>query len=149
MLKTFRENESFILNFWKGLEYISEIRDNTQDEEEKKQSNLFSLNSKEDLKINNAFLRMDYCRDLLRNKFYLKEKTLFYLNELLFLIKEYHYDLIKTKIRVLKFFERFLTNTFFEKTIIRCCELITSLKKKWIQIFHHDFSFDSKIEGSK
>ena len=85
MIFRFKFKDEFILNFWRALQYVASLKEDEDINKKKKlmsrKSTIFAgvqyknENMTEDEK-NHAFLRYDFCSDLLLNKVVLKTKAL-------------------------------------------------------------------------
>ncbi len=154
MINCFANNDIFLLNFWHGIEYVSNnLKENRKEVFSNRLSSavyLASVIEKMDQNLKNpSYFHSDFCKLVLQNKHKIKLQALFYANRLIELLYETpQQTLIPSRINILDFFLNFLQNTFFETVILKCCKMIKEWKKKWPALWNNSF-FDDAVEESE
>lgn len=154
MLECFESNEIFILNFWRGIEYIA--KNLIEKKSSKPKLNNASGDRRSTIMIGSVFenqknsmFQMDFCSAIIQNKGKIKNQVLFFANRIMLMLFENpHQNIIPNKISVLEFFLSFLRNTNQENIIIKTCLMIRDWKEKWPQLWHRS-DFDIALEESK
>lgn len=152
MLDCFSANELFLLNFWRGIEYVSKnLKEKPEEKITSKLSHLYIASVLEKININQstAYFQLDFCKMILQNKHKIKFRALFYANKIIQMIYDNpsQKSLIPQKIDILNFFLNFLRHTFYEGIIIKCCKTIQEWKNKWPSLWFKS-EFDSSLEES-
>ena len=151
MLECFATNELFILNFWKGIEYVAKnLKEQPDEKNTAKLSKLYIASVLEKMSItqSTAYFQLDFCKTILENKSKIKNHALYYADRLINMIKNNpDQTLIPNKIDVLDFFLNFLRHTYFESIIIKCCKIIHQWKKAWPSLWFNS-NFDASLEES-
>jgi len=153
MLDCLGTNETFILNFWKGIEYVS--KNLIEKPFEKKLSTVTSARGSTVLMASvlekltnpkNAYLHLDFCGAIIENKPKIKWQALLFANKIMEMLFEApKQNLIPGRINILDFFLTFLRNTNQENVIIKTCILIKDWKVKWPNLWHRS-DFDIALE---
>ena len=154
MLECFETNEIFILNFWRGIEYIAKnliekknIKDKINKSTLDRRSTLMMGSVFENQK--NSMFQTDFCSEIMQNKGKIKNQVLYFANRIMLMLFENpQQNIIPNKISVLEFFLNFLRNTNQENVIIKTCLMIKDWKEKWPQLWHRS-DFDIALEESK
>lgn len=152
MLDCFATNELFLLNFWKGIEYVSKnLKEKPEEKITSKLSHLYvaSVLEKINIQQSTAYFQLDFCKMILQNKQKIKFRALFFANKIIRMIFDSpsQKSLIPQKINILDFFLSFLRHTHYEEIIIKCCKIIQEWKKEWPSLWFKS-EFDSSLEES-
>ena len=154
MLDCFSSNETFILNFWKGIEYVTNnLKETSDDKGYTNRSSKAMIGKTDNPPIasvkNPSYFHTDFCKSIVLNKQKIKWHALLYADKVIEQLKGTpQQSLIPEKISVLEFFLNFLKNTFFEAVIIKCCILMQEWRKKWPKLWFNNMNFDMNVEES-
>ena len=151
----FSTTESYLLSFYKGLEYISRNlkelpEENHQGYRSPRMSNALVAAVLDKIHLNEpkSLYHLDFCGDILQNKHKIKGKALDYANKLFMILYEGEFkNIVPEKINLLEFFLGFLRNTYNENVIIKCCKTIGFWKSKWPSLWVNS-EFDIQLEES-
>lgn len=150
----FSTNETFLLSFYKGIDYIAcnlkELPEESPNQFSPRISNVLLASVLEKIHLNQpkSLYKLDFCKEILQNKGKIKGKTLDYANRLFTLLFKGKYKrLIPEKIDLLGFFLNFSRNNFTETIIIKTCRLIAFWKEKW-PVLWGNTSFEMDLQES-
>ena len=154
LLECFKNSETFILNFWKGIEYIA--KNLVEKAAKEKMNNTFARRSTLMTESTlgklqdptNPLFRVIFCTAIMQNIGKIKNQVLFFANQIMLILFENPEQMIiPKKINVLEFFLNFIRNTGQESVIIKACHIINDWKEKWPSLWYRS-DFNMSLEES-